>query len=109
MVVSVSVYVDVIESVSVYVDVIESVEVEVIVAVTELQEGLNQRFALTAGNGLWNKSKKHRQGASPKTKSHRSWDFGGKWEKDTEIAYLVAVTVDGVRVKVVVMSSMTVE
>ena len=57
-------------SVSVYVDVIESVEVEVIVAVTELQEGLNQRFALTVGNGLWNKSEKHGQGASPKSKSH---------------------------------------
>ena len=58
-------------SVSVYVDVIESVEVEVIVAVTELQEGLSQRFALTVGNGLWNKSKKHRQRASPKSKSEK--------------------------------------
>ncbi len=62
-------------SVSVYVDVMESVEVEVIVAVTELQESLDQRFDLTVGDGLWDKSKKQRQGASLKTKSHRSWNF----------------------------------
>lgn len=39
----------------------ESVEVEVTVAVTELQENLNQHLALTVGDGLWNKSKKQGQ------------------------------------------------
>ncbi len=47
-------------SVSVYVDVMESVEVEVIVAVTELQESLDQHFDLTVGDGLWDKSKKNK-------------------------------------------------
>ena len=53
--------------------VMESVEVDVTVAVTvavtELQESLQSAFFLKIGNDRWNKSKKQRQGSSPKTSS----------------------------------------